>query len=166
MQNRFINFCLQWETISTLLVEGSVNIVKSVYQFDHDQQFLQIEFLLGNEQSSWHAYVFDENWNDIISSASVISETMADSIEYAYESLEIRGRIAVLEGVKPGDYLTELIDVSLFHLQALLFASAIIVVGDYGELESFGFTKEKSSNGKTLYILSSDEAGNDACRFL
>jgi hypothetical protein len=147
-------------------MEGSVNIVKSVYQFDDDQQFLNIDFLLGNEQSSWHAYVFDENWSDIISSASVISETMADSIEYAFESLGNRGRIAVMEAPQPGDSLTEIIDVSLFHLQALLFASAIIVFGDYSELESFGFTKEKTTNGKTLYILSSDEAGNDACRFL
>ncbi|MBT2639404.1 hypothetical protein [Bacillus sp. ISL-39] len=144
-----------------------MNIVKSVYQFDDDQHFLKIDFLVGNEQqSSWHAYVFDENWNDVISSASVISESMADSMEYAFESLGIHGRIAVLEALKPGDSLTEVIDVSLFHLQALLFASAIIVVGDYGELENLGFTKEKSTNGKTLYILSSDEAGNDACRFL
>lgn len=143
-----------------------MDIVKSVYQFDDDQQFLKIDFLLGSEQSSWRTYVFDENWNDIISSASVLSETMADSIEYAFEILGIRGRIAILEAPKPGDSLTEVIDVSLFHLQALLFASAIIVVGDYGELENFGFIKEKSTNGKTLYILSSDEAGNDACRFL
>ncbi|MCM3573921.1 hypothetical protein M3172_12055 [Mesobacillus subterraneus] len=143
-----------------------MDIVKSVYQFDDDQQFLKIDFLLGSEQSSWRTYVFDENWNDIISSASVLSETMADSIEYAFEILGIRGRIAILEAPKPGDSLTEVIDVSLFHLQALLFASAIIVVGDYGELENFGFIKEKSTIGKTLYILSSDEAGNDACRFL
>ncbi|MEW8971218.1 MAG: hypothetical protein AB2411_11355 [Mesobacillus sp.] len=140
--------------------------MKSVYHFDNDQQFLEIEFQLGTEQSSWNAYVFDENWNDIISSASVISETMADSIAYAFENLGIRGRVAVLEGVKPGDSLPEMIDVSLFHLQALLFASAIIVVGDYGELENFGFTKEKSTNGKTLYILTSEEAGSDVCRFL
>lgn len=140
--------------------------VKSVYQFDHNQQFLKIEFLLDNEQSSWHAYVFDENWNDIISSASVISEILAYGIGYAFESLGIRGRIAVLETLERGDSLTEVIDVSLFHLQALLFASAIVVVGDYGELESFGFTKEKSINGKSLYILSSEEAGDDACRFL
>lgn len=139
--------------------------VKSVYHFDNDQQFLKIEFLL-DEQSPWHAYVFDENWNDIISSASVISETMAESIEYALESLGIRGRIAVLETLKPVESLNEVIDASLFHLQALLFASAIIVAEDYGELESYGFTKEKFHNGKTLYILSSEEAGNDACRFL
>ncbi|NKE06056.1 MULTISPECIES: hypothetical protein [Mesobacillus] len=140
--------------------------VKSVYQFDHDQQFLKIEFLLDKEQSSWHAYVFDENWNDIIGSASVISDIFADGIGYAFESLGIRGRIAVLERLECRDSLTEVIDVSLFHLQALLFASAIVVVGDYDELESFGFMKEKSMNGKSLYILSSDEAGDDACRFL
>lgn len=140
--------------------------MKSVYHFDHEQQFLKIEFLLDSEKYPWHAYVFDENWNDLISSASAISQTMADSIEYAYESQGISGRVAVLEPLQPGDSLTEVIDASLFHLQALLFASAIIVVGEYGELESFGFTKEKFNNGQTLYILSSEEAGSDACRFL
>lgn len=143
-----------------------MDALKSVYHFDNDQQFLKIEFLIASKQSPWHAYVFDENWNDVISTAGAISDTMADSIEYAYENLGIRGRVAVLADIMPGDSLTDIIDVSLFHLQALLFASAIIVNGDYDDLESFGFSKEKSPSGTSLYILSSDEVGNDACRFL
>jgi hypothetical protein len=142
-----------------------MDVMKSVYHFDHENQFLKIEFLTSSKQSSWHAYVFDENWNDIIGTAAAISETMADSIEYVYDSLGIRGRIAVLSDM-PVDSLTDSIEVSLFHLQALLFASAIIVTGDYDGLVSFGFSKEKSNSGKSLYILSSDEVGNDACRFL
>jgi hypothetical protein len=143
-----------------------MDVMKSVYHFDHETQFLKIEFLTSSNQSSCHAYVFDENWNDIISTAAAISDTMADSIEYVYDSLGIRGRIAVLSDMSV-DSLTDSIDVSLFHLQALLFASAIIVTGDYDDLESFGFSKEKSNNsGKSLYILSSEEVGNDACRFL
>jgi hypothetical protein len=140
--------------------------LKSVYHFDNDLQFLKIEFLMASKQSPWHAYVFDENWNDIISTAAAISGTMADSVEYAYENQGIRGRVAVLADILPGDSLTDIIDVSLFHLQALLFASAIIVNGEYDDLESFGFSKEKSQSGNSLYILSSDEVGNDACRFL
>lgn len=143
-----------------------MDVLKSVYYFDNDQQFLKIEFLPTSEPSAWYAYVFDENWNDIISTAATISDTMADRIEYAYESLGIRGRIAVLEGLRPGDSLPDVMDVSLFHLQALLFASAIIVNSDYDELKRFGFTKESYNSGKSLYILSSDEVGNDACRFL
>ena len=143
-----------------------MDVLKPVYYFDNDQQFLKIEFSSPFNPSTWHAYVFDENWSDIISTAAAISDTMADRIEYAYESLGIRGRIAVLEGLRPGDSLPEVIDVSLFHLQALLFASAIIVNSDYEVLERFGFTKESYNSGKSLYILSSDEVGNDACRFL
>lgn len=143
-----------------------MDVLESVYHFDQDKQFLKIEFLNASKQSSWHAYVFDENWNDIIGTAASISDTMADSIEYVYERLGIRGRVAVLADVIPGDSLTDIIDVSLFHLQALLFASAIILNGDYDDLERLGFSKEKSNRGKSLYILSSDEAGNDACRFL
>ncbi|WP_226676729.1 hypothetical protein [Mesobacillus jeotgali] len=143
-----------------------MDALKSVYQFDNDQQFLKIEFLMASKQSPWHAFVFDENWNDIISTAAAISDTMADSIEYAYENLGIRGRVAVLTDILSVDSLTEIIDVSIFHLQALLFASAIIVNGEYDGLESFGFSKEKSHSGNSLYILSSEEVGNDACRFL
>ncbi|MBT2695252.1 hypothetical protein [Bacillus sp. ISL-55] len=143
-----------------------MDALKSVYHFDNDQQFLKIEFLTASNQSPWHAYVFDENWNDIITTAAAISHTMADSIEYAYENLGIRGRVAVLADIRPGDSLTDMIDVSLFHLQALLFTSAIIVNGKYDELENFGFSKEKSHSGNSLYILSSEEMGNDACRFL
>jgi hypothetical protein len=143
-----------------------MDALKSVYYFDNDQQFLKIEFLNGSKQTPWHAYVFDENWNDIITTAAAISHTMADNIEYAYENLGIRGRVAVLADVIPGDSLADIIEVSLFHLQALLFASAIIVNGDYDDLESFGFSKENSHSGNSLYILSSEEVGNDACRFL
>lgn len=140
--------------------------LKSVYYFDNDQQFLKIEFLSASKKSPWHAYVFDENWNDIISAAAAISDTMADSVEFVYDRLGIRGRIAVLADIMPCDSLTDIVDVSLFHLQALLFASTIIVNGDYDELESYGFSKEKSNSGNSLYILSSNEVGNDACRFL
>ncbi|WLR56851.1 hypothetical protein LC048_08275 [Mesobacillus subterraneus] len=143
-----------------------MDALKSVYQFDNDQQFLKIEFLNTSNHSPWHAFVFDENWNDIISTAAAISDTIADSVEYAYENLGIRGRVAVVENISNGGSLTDMIDVSLFHLQALLFTSAIIVNGDYDELVSFGFSKEKSQTGNSLYILSSDELGNDACRFL
>jgi hypothetical protein len=143
-----------------------MNDLKSVYYFDNDRQFLKIEFLTDSEQLHWKAYVFDENWNDTISTAAAISDSLAESIEYATESIGIRGRMAVLADLKSGVSLSKMIDISLFHLQALLFSSAIIVNGDYDDLESFGFSKIKSNQVDSLYILSSEDMGNDACRFL
>ncbi|WNF21216.1 hypothetical protein [Mesobacillus jeotgali] len=140
--------------------------MKTVYHFDTDQQFLKIDFIPAPTLDPWHAYVFDENWNDIIHTATAISDTMGEAIEYVYESLEIRGRITVLTDLKPVNSLAEHVDVSLFHLQALLFASAIIVKGDFPDLERFGFSRMKTGRGNILYILSSEEIENDSCRFL
>lgn len=143
-----------------------MDVMKTVYHFDNDQQFLKIDFIPAPIMDPWHAYVFDENWNDIIHTATAISETTGEAIEYVYESLEIRGRIAVLNDLKPLDSLAENVDVSLLHLQALLFSSAIIVKGDFPDLERLGFSRMKTSRGNTLYILSSEEIENDSCRFL
>jgi hypothetical protein len=157
---------LLWQNNVTLIRRGDADVVKTVYHFDNDQQFLKIDFIPAPILDPWHAFVFDENWNDIIQTATAISDTMGETVEYVYESLQIRGRIAVLTGLKPGDSLAENVEVSLFHLQALLFASAIIVNGDFPDLARFGFSSMKTSRENTLYILSSEEIENDSCRFL
>lgn len=53
----------------------------------------------------------------------------AESVKYAYEILVIRGRLALLAGLRSVESISFIIETSLFHLQALLFASSIIVIG-------------------------------------
>lgn len=143
-----------------------MDVLKSAYYFDNDQQILKIEFFPSTERQSWYAYVFDENWNDVISSASSISERITETIEFAYETLGIRGRIAIIEDLGPDESLKETVDSSLFHLQALLFSSAILVDGEYEGIQKFGFIKEMTAGGRPIYLLSSEVAGDESCRFL
>lgn len=145
--------------------------LKCVYTFNDDEQFLTIDFLrdageTDNSRYCWSAFVFDENWSDLINTAAFISDMMAESIEYAYDTLEIRGRLAVLTGLKSSESIASIIETSLFHLQALLFASCIIVIEEVDFLDSFGFAKETLQSGKAFYFLASEAAGDDSCRFL
>lgn len=149
---------------------------KSLYIFHNDDQYLEIEFLKEKEMTeasltphSWFAYVFDDNWSEIISTAGTVSEIMARSIEYVYEIRGIRGRIAVLSGLDPNSLISisDALETSLFQLQALLSASAIIVYEDVqSSLDNFGFTKEDIGDGEFIYMLASDDVSNDSCRFL
>ncbi|MEH7445171.1 hypothetical protein V7201_22965 [Bacillus sp. JJ1122] len=59
-----------------------------------------------------------------------------------------------------------MIETSLFHLQALLFASSIIMVDEVDFLDNFGFAKETLQSGKSFYFLASKAADDDSCRFL
>jgi hypothetical protein len=145
--------------------------LKSVYTFNDDEQYLTIDFLRDAEATdnsgySWSAFVFDENWSDLIHTAAFISDIMAESIEYAYDTLGIRGRLAVLTGLKSAESIASIIETSLFHLQALLFASCIIVMEEVDFLDNFGFAKETLPSGKAFYFLASEAAGDDSCRFL
>jgi len=146
--------------------------LKCVYTFNDDEQFLTIVFLRDVKDAdnsrlySWSAFVFDENWSDLINTAASISDMMAESIEYAYDTLGIRGRLAVLTGLKSAESNASIIETSLFHLQALLFASCIIVIEEVEFLNNFGFAKETLSSGKSFYFLASEAAGDDSCRFL
>ncbi|MEH7445170.1 hypothetical protein V7201_22960 [Bacillus sp. JJ1122] len=79
--------------------------LKCVYTFNEDEQFLTINFLqeggeTDNSLCSWSAFVFDGNWSDLINTAASISDRTAESVEYAYETLGIRGRLAVLAGLR------------------------------------------------------------------
>lgn len=145
---------------------------KSLYIFHNDDQYLEIEFLKEVTEASltphsWFAYVFDDNWSEIISTAGTVSEIMARSIEYVYDIMGIRGRIAVLSGLDPSISISDALETSLFQLQALMSASAIIVYEDVqSSLDNFGFTKEDIGEGKFIYILASDDVSNDSCRFL
>ncbi|RSD26136.1 hypothetical protein [Mesobacillus subterraneus] len=139
--------------------------LKSIYQFNDDEQYLKIEFENQHSNLNWSVLVFDENWSDLISTAAGLSELMAESVAYAYEALGIRGRIAIMVGLKQ-DALAEMIETSLFHLQALLFSSAVVSLEGMSSLESYGFTTVNLENGQDIFILSSNEGGSDACRFL
>jgi hypothetical protein len=143
-----------------------MNELTCLYDFDIDQQYLKIEFLPSSFSGSWQAFVFDENWTDMTSAAAAISEIMADSIEYVLETLGVRGRIAVISGLQSSDSLAKAVETSLFHLQGLLFSSAIIVNEKVGSLENFGFSIERVKNDHSIYVITSDEAGGDTCRFL
>ncbi|WP_423406998.1 hypothetical protein AABM38_14060 [Heyndrickxia sp. MSNUG] len=145
--------------------------LKCVYTFNEDEQFLTINFLqeggeADNGRYYWSAFVFDENWSDLINTAASISDMTAESVEYAYETLGIRGRLAVLAGLRSAESITFMIETSLFHLQALLFASTIIVVDEVDFLDNFGFAKETLQSGKSFYFLASEAAGDESCRFL
>ncbi|MEH7886732.1 hypothetical protein V7654_20720 [Bacillus sp. JJ1609] len=145
--------------------------LKCVYTFNEDEQFLTINFLRDDGEAdksrySWSAFIFDENWSDLINTAASISDMMAESIGYAYETLGIRGRLAILAGLRSAESISFIIETSLFHLQALLFASCIIVIDEVDFLDNFGFAKETLPSGKSLYFLASEAAGDDSCRFL
>lgn len=140
--------------------------LKCLYEFDIDHQYLKIEFLPSSFSGSLQAFVFDENWTDMTSAAASISDTMSDSIEYVLETLGVRGRVAVLSGLESTDSLPILIETSLFHLQGLLFVSAIIVNEEVVTLKKFGFAKESVRDGISIYVITSEEASGDSCRFL
>jgi hypothetical protein len=116
--------------------------LKCLCEFNIDHQYLKIEFLPSSFSGSLQAFVFDENSTDMTSAAASISEIMADSIEYVLETLGVRGRVAVLSGLESTDSLPKLIESSLFHLQGLLFVSAIIGNEEVVTLKKFGFAKE------------------------
>ncbi|MCM3664208.1 hypothetical protein M3204_07320 [Mesobacillus subterraneus] len=143
-----------------------MNELKCLYNFDIDQQYLKIEFLPGSFSGSWQAFVFDENWTDMTSAAASISEILADSIEFVFETLGVRGRVAVLNGLEATNSLESIIETSLFHLQGLLFVSAIIVNEDMHILKRFGFAEERVRDGHTIYVITSEEESGDSCRFL
>jgi hypothetical protein len=143
--------------------------LKCVYTFNEDEQYLTVEFLLGESdtmQYSWRGYVFDENWSDLISSAASISAAAAECIEYAYDSLGIRGRIAFLTDLTSVETISSILETSLFHMQGLLYVTGIFIMDELDSLENFGFNKEKLPSGKSLYFLASDTLSDDSCRFL
>jgi hypothetical protein len=143
-----------------------MNELKCLYDFDIDQQYLKIEFLPSSFSESWQAFVFDENWTDMTSAAASISEIMSDSIAYVLETLGVRGRVAVLSGLENTNSPKKKIETSLFHLQGLLFVSAIIVKEEVVTLTKFGFAEERIRDGHTIYVITSEEASGDSCRFL
>lgn len=142
--------------------------IKSIYGFNEEEQYLRIDFLSEDQDAShsWQAYVFDENWTDLIGSAASISNRFADVMESAYEKLGLRGRIAVISELDAEGRNVSAVDTSLFHLQALLNASAILVIEEWSSFEEFGFKSDKLSNGETFYYLASEETAQDSCRFL
>ena len=140
--------------------------MEAIYYYDDQVHYLKIEILATSKESSWQAYVFDDNWNDILSSASSISERFTETIEFAKEAFGIRGRLSIVENLPLDNSLKEALEIMLFHLQALLFSSAILVENDCEALERYGFTKETTTEGRTFYLLVSDEAEQDSCRFL
>ncbi|HAF0292602.1 TPA: hypothetical protein G9C53_005008 [Salmonella enterica subsp. enterica serovar Typhimurium var. 5-] len=140
--------------------------VKCIYSFDEEEQYLKIDFLSKDESKAWKAFVFDENWTEFVSPACSISNPMADVLVYAYENLGLRGRIAVLCGLDSTDKAASAVETSLFHLQALLYSSAILVLEGWGFFEDFGFKKAVMSNGNTLFFLASEDLGQESCRFL
>ncbi|WP_139378387.1 hypothetical protein [Mesobacillus jeotgali] len=141
-------------------------MMESIYFYDDQKQFLRIEFYTASKKTSWEAYVFDDSWNDVYSSASSISENVEAAIIFAKETMGIAGRAAVLVNLLSDDLLSESVNLSLFHLQALLYVSIIMVEGDYAPLEKMGFAKEITPGGRTVYYLSSEEAEGNSCRFL
>lgn len=143
--------------------------LKCVYTFNDDEQYLTVEFLLGEsdtKQFSWRGYVFDENWSDLISSAASISATVAECIEYAYDSLSIRGRIAFLTDLTSVETISSVLETSLFHMQGLLYVNGSIIMDEVDSLENLGFNKVKLPSGRSLYFLASDTLSDDSCRFL
>jgi hypothetical protein len=143
--------------------------LKCVYTFNDDEQYLSIEFLLRESdtlQYSWRGYVFDENWSDLISNAASISDTVAECIEYAHDTLGIRGRIALLTDLTSAGTISSILESSLFHMQGLLYASGIIIIEEVDSLENLGFRKENLPSGKSIYFLASDTVSDDSCRFL
>ncbi|MBT2677982.1 hypothetical protein J7E38_03160 [Bacillus sp. ISL-35] len=140
--------------------------MEAIYYFDDQDQYLKIEFFSKAKESSWQAYVFDENWNDIPSSASSLSERVTETIEFAKEEFGIRGRLSIVENLPLEHSLNEAVELTLFHLQALLYSSAILTGNDCEALERYGFTKENTAGGSTVYLLASEEAEQDSCRFL
>ncbi len=140
--------------------------MEAVYYFDDHQQYLKIKFLSASKESSCLAYVFDDNWSDIISSASSISERMSAAIEFAKETFGIHGRLSIVEKFPLDSSLSVAVELSLFHLQALLYSSAIIVTDDCEALNKFGFTRETTAGGYPVYVMAFDDAEQDSCRFL
>lgn len=145
-----------------------MSAIKCIYSFDEEEQYLKIDFLPSDSDGSqsWKAYVFDENWTELIGSAASVSKRFADVLEYSYERLGLRGRIAVISGLDAAGRNVSAVDSSLFHLQALLYSSAILVIEDWKAFEEFGFKSDKLSNGEIFYYLASEDTAQDSCRFL
>lgn len=140
--------------------------MEAIYYFDDQDQYLKIEFFSKTKESTWQAYVFDENWNDSLSSASSLSERITETIEFAKEEIGMRGRLSIVESLPLDHSLKEAVELTVFHLQALLYSSAILTGNDCEALERYGFRKEITAGGSTVYLIASDEAEQDSCRFL
>ncbi|WP_144479623.1 hypothetical protein [Cytobacillus oceanisediminis] len=128
--------------------------MEAIYYYDDQVHYLKIEILATSKESSWQAYVFDDNWNDILSSASSISERFTETIEFAKEAFGIRGRLSIVENLPLDNSLKEALEIMLFHLQALLFSSAILVENDC-EHWNVMVLQRKSQLREELFISSS-----------
>jgi hypothetical protein len=109
-----------------------MNEIKGIYTFNNVHQYLEIDFqpVNGglNSLRPWKSFVFDENWSDIVTAAGSRSDELARIIEYVIDSLQLRGKIAVLSYLPFTESLPKAMETSLFYLQALLYSSAVLVI--------------------------------------